>query len=96
MNFFTAIRELSPSDAHLDVVSKYTFLKQRIKPTGMTVEERELEAALLGLLQVAGCSQSSMQEHDSGASTFSAAAAVRLCQEQVRLQLQVWMCIKLR
>lgn len=62
----------------------------------MTVEERELEAALLGLLQVAGCSQSSMQEHDSGASTFSAAAAVRLCQEQVRLQLQVWMCIKLR
>lgn len=71
-----------------DVVSKYTFLKQRIKPTGLTVEERELEAALLELLQVAGCPQSSIREPDGGSSSFSAANAVRSCQEHVRQQLQ--------
>ena len=77
------------SDVSLDVVSKYTFLKQRIKPTGLTVEERELEAALLELLQVAGCPQSSIREPDGGSSSFSAATAVRSCQEHVRQQLQV-------
>lgn len=71
-----------------DVVSKYTFLKQRIKPTGLTVEERELEAALIGLLQVAGCNQTSIQESDIGASSFSATKAVISCQEHVRQQLQ--------
>ena len=64
-------------------------MKQRIKPTGLTVEERELEAALLELLQVAGCPQSSIREPDGGSSSFSAATAVRSCQEHVRQQLQV-------
>ena len=81
-------RILAPK-VQLDVVSKYTFLKQRIKPTGLTVEERELEAALVELLQVAGCPQSSIREMDSGSSSFSAAMAVRSCQDHVRQQLQV-------
>jgi hypothetical protein len=72
-------------------VSKYTFLKQRIKPTGLTVEERELEAALLELLEVAGCPKSSIKEIESGTSSFSAAIAVRSCQQLVREQLQVWL-----
>jgi hypothetical protein len=83
-------------DAHSDVVSKYTFLKQRIKPTGLTVEERELEAALLGLLQAVGCTQPSILESDSADSSFYAVKAVRSCQEQVRQQLQVWLCFKNR
>ena len=74
-----------------DVVSKYTFLKQRIKPTGLTVEERELEATLLELLHAAGCPQSSIRQPDGDGSTFSAAMAVRSCQEHVRQQLQVWL-----
>ncbi len=76
------------SDVQSDVVSKYTFLKQRIKPTGQTVEERELEAALVELLQVAGFPQPSIREIDSG-SSFSAVTAVRSCQDHVRQQLQV-------
>jgi hypothetical protein len=76
------------SDVQSDVVSKYTFLKQRIKPTGQTVEERELEAALAELLQAAGCPQPSIREMGSGCS-FSAVTAVRSCQDHVRQQLQV-------
>ena len=83
--------------ARADVVSKYTFLKQRIKPTGLTVEERELEATLLELLHAAGCPQSSIRQPDGDGSTFSAAMAVRSCQEHIRQQLQVWLgCLKSR
>ncbi len=81
------------SDAQPDVVSKYTFLKQRIKPTGPTVEERELEAALLELLHATGCPQSSIRGPDAADSSLSTAMVVRTCQERVCQQLQVCVCV---
>ena len=89
VSFLCVIFRILTPNVQSDVVSKYTFLKQRIKPTGLTVEERELEAALVELLQVAGSPQSSIREMDSGSLSFSAAMAVRSCQDHVRQQLQV-------
>ena len=43
--FFCVVFWILAPKVQLDVVSKYTFLKQRIKPTWLTVEERELEGA---------------------------------------------------